>query len=159
MKLIELDLNTFETKEDVHSFLAEEMEFPEYYGNNLDALYDVLTSELTDNYCVHMVRLTGENAPLADFAVRLERVLSDAALIAALLDASTGYLQRGALPLRRKLIYTAGGVAVIAGAALIGPTLFQLRELWVKVLWQGDAGVCYLLPLAACGTVWIKKGI
>ena len=38
MKLIELDLNTFETKEDVHSFLAEEMEFPEYYGNNLDAL-------------------------------------------------------------------------------------------------------------------------
>ena len=51
MKLIELDLNTFETKEDVHSFLAEEMEFPEYYGNNLDALYDVLTSELTDNYC------------------------------------------------------------------------------------------------------------
>ena len=95
----------------------------------------------------------------AESVVAAVWVLSDAVLIAALLDASTGYLQRGALPLRRKLIYTAGGVAVIAGAALIGPTLFQLRELWVKVLWQGDAGVCYLLPLAACGTVWIKKGI
>ena len=60
-------------------YLAKILRLPEYYGNNLDALYDVLTSELTDNYCVHMVRLTGENAPLADFAVRLERVLSDAA--------------------------------------------------------------------------------
>ena len=42
MKLIELDMNTFETKDDVHRFLAEEMEFPEYYGMNADALNDCL---------------------------------------------------------------------------------------------------------------------
>ena len=79
MKLIELDMNTFETKDDVHRFLAEEMEFPEYYGSNLDALYDVLTSDLTDNYCIHLVRCTAQEAPLYEFAEQLERVLEDAA--------------------------------------------------------------------------------
>lgn len=27
----------------LHSYLKEQCNFPEYYGNNLDALYDVLT--------------------------------------------------------------------------------------------------------------------
>ena len=79
MKLIELNMNNFETREEVHSFLAEEMAFPDYYGGNLDALYDVLTSELTDNYCIHLVRCASEDAPLYDFAGRLEQVLEDAA--------------------------------------------------------------------------------
>ena len=31
------------TKEDLHRALAESLDFPEWYGNNLDALYDALT--------------------------------------------------------------------------------------------------------------------
>lgn len=33
------------TKEELHARLAKDLKFPTYYGNNLDALYDVLTLE------------------------------------------------------------------------------------------------------------------
>ena len=38
-----LDFKQFETKEEVHEFLSQTLEFPEYYGRNLDALYDLLS--------------------------------------------------------------------------------------------------------------------
>ena len=43
MKVIRVDLNQFQTKEEIHAFLKVECEFPEYYGCNLDALYDCLS--------------------------------------------------------------------------------------------------------------------
>ena len=43
MKKIILDLNASMSKEELHSYLKEKFSFPEYYGNNLDALYDCLT--------------------------------------------------------------------------------------------------------------------
>ena len=76
MKLIELDLNTFETKEDVHSFLAEEMEFPEYYGNNLDALYDILTEDYTDKV-IRIVGLDDMAADMRDYAHKFRRLCED----------------------------------------------------------------------------------
>ena len=33
----------FESTEEIHDYIAEELSFPSYYGKNLDALYDVLT--------------------------------------------------------------------------------------------------------------------
>lgn len=33
-------------KQKLHDYLKEHCNFPEYYGNNLDALYDVLTDRL-----------------------------------------------------------------------------------------------------------------
>ena len=42
MKLY-LDGQKFNSKEELHSFLADKLNFPSYYGNNLDALYDCLT--------------------------------------------------------------------------------------------------------------------
>ena len=44
MKKVLLDLGMPDTKRGVHEYIAEEMGFPEYYGHNLDALYDMLTS-------------------------------------------------------------------------------------------------------------------
>ena len=44
MKKVLLDFSIPETKKGVHEYIAEEMGFPEYYGKNLDALYDELTS-------------------------------------------------------------------------------------------------------------------
>lgn len=32
----------FKSEMDVHNYLSKVMNFPEYYGNNLDALWDVL---------------------------------------------------------------------------------------------------------------------
>jgi ribonuclease inhibitor len=44
MKKVLLDLSVPDSKRGVHEYIAEQMEFPDYYGHNLDALYDMLTS-------------------------------------------------------------------------------------------------------------------
>lgn len=38
-----LDAGMVTDRESLHRYLKEQLELPEYYGNNLDALYDVLT--------------------------------------------------------------------------------------------------------------------
>ena len=43
MKQITLDGNLLGDAAQVHDYLKEKLEFPEYYGKNLDALYDCLT--------------------------------------------------------------------------------------------------------------------
>ncbi len=43
MKQITLDGNVLADAEKLHDYLKEMLEFPEYYGKNLDALYDCLT--------------------------------------------------------------------------------------------------------------------
>lgn len=47
MKEIILDGNMLSNKEIAHDYLKKMLELPEYYGGNLDALYDCLT-ELQD---------------------------------------------------------------------------------------------------------------
>ena len=43
MKTIILDGNILSDVTTVHDYLMEMLEFPEYYGKNLDALHDCLT--------------------------------------------------------------------------------------------------------------------
>ena len=43
MKQITLDGNILSDASLVHDYLKELLQFPEYYGKNLDALYDCLT--------------------------------------------------------------------------------------------------------------------
>jgi ribonuclease inhibitor len=43
MKQITLDGNLLSDAATVHDYLMEMLEFPKYYGKNLDALYDCLT--------------------------------------------------------------------------------------------------------------------
>lgn len=43
MNKILVDLDAFETIEAFHLWLKEQCDFPEYYGCNLDALYDCLS--------------------------------------------------------------------------------------------------------------------
>lgn len=51
MRKILLDFNMARTPEQVQEYLAQKFGFPDYYGKNLDALYDMLT-ELAENTCV-----------------------------------------------------------------------------------------------------------
>ena len=44
MEEIVLDITPFEEKISLHSYLKDQLGFPFYYGANLDALYDELTS-------------------------------------------------------------------------------------------------------------------
>ena len=43
MKQVIIDCQELLQKEQAHSYLAEVLEFPDYYGKNLDALFDCLT--------------------------------------------------------------------------------------------------------------------
>lgn len=43
MKKITLDFENISNKEEMHQYLAEKFEFPDYYGGNLDALFECLT--------------------------------------------------------------------------------------------------------------------
>ena len=72
---IELDLHGIGNPKDVHRYLAAAMDFPEYYGNNLDALYDCLT-EICDDTCVG---IQGMGAIKDErFAIMLRKVFEDA---------------------------------------------------------------------------------
>lgn len=42
MKEVILDCNYLTSRRKAHQYLAEQLDFPEYYGKNLDALYDCL---------------------------------------------------------------------------------------------------------------------
>ena len=45
MRDVTLDLTPFEEKISLHRYLKEALDFPFYYGANLDALHDELASE------------------------------------------------------------------------------------------------------------------
>lgn len=57
--LVVLDGRKMTDKRTLHNYLKEQCKFPEYYGNNLDALYDVLTdrSEPLELCIVHAEEL------------------------------------------------------------------------------------------------------
>ena len=40
-----IDLKGISTREELHALLRKELPLPEYYGDNLDAFYDVLTEQ------------------------------------------------------------------------------------------------------------------
>lgn len=54
MKKITLDFENISNKEEMHKYLAEKFEFPDYYGKNLDALFECLT-DIADPTAVNII--------------------------------------------------------------------------------------------------------
>ena len=76
MKLI-LDGEKITSREDLHKQMEEVLDFPEWYGGNLDALYDCLT-ELMEEVDIHILHPRSLEENLGDYAKKLIRMLKDA---------------------------------------------------------------------------------
>ena len=77
MKTITLDITNIETVRALHIYLQYMLDFPSYYGKNLDALYDCLTDIGEETKLV--VRAQGVRKETAAYMPKLTRVLEDAA--------------------------------------------------------------------------------
>ena len=78
MRDVTLDLTPFEEKISLHRYLKEVLDFPFYYGANLDALHDELASEHEPlRIAVHYPR--EPRGKMVDYLPKLLRVFEDAA--------------------------------------------------------------------------------
>ena len=78
MRDITLDLRPLEEKNSLHRYLKETLDFPFYYGANLDALHDELASE-TENTRIVVCYPKQPKGNMVDYLPRLLRVFEDAA--------------------------------------------------------------------------------
>lgn len=75
---IELDGRQMTDRAALHSHLKERLALPDYYGRNLDALYDLLT-ERGEETAIVLRNQQEMEAALGPYAHSLRRVLEDAA--------------------------------------------------------------------------------
>lgn len=76
MKKILLDFKVTKTPEQVQEYLALEFDFPEYYGKNLDSLYDCLV-DICEDTCVGMFE-PDEDHGIRDYLQKVKWVFRDA---------------------------------------------------------------------------------
>ncbi len=70
-----LDFSNITTKDDIHEYISKILSFPDYYGRNLDALYDCLTDMPECS-----IILTGIDAlyDMGDYGMKIIKVFKDA---------------------------------------------------------------------------------
>lgn len=71
-----LDFKNINSKEELHCYLQQQLQLPDSYGKNLDALHDCL-SERQDKYYVRVEHLEHLKSILGDYADTLLRVFRD----------------------------------------------------------------------------------
>lgn len=77
MKHILLNGEKMSTKETAHDYLAFKLDFPPYYGKNLDALWDLL-SAAGEPLEINLINVDCLRANLGDYADLLLAVLAEA---------------------------------------------------------------------------------
>ena len=77
MKMILLDGRQMTDRGRAHTYLQQQLELPEYYGRNLDALYDCLTDMNRVQIVLTYIAEMTEN--LGDYADMLLAVFAEAA--------------------------------------------------------------------------------
>ena len=72
-----IDCTQIRTKEDLHRIFRDTLGFPEWYGNNLDALYDCLT-EISGR--VRLLDWDAAEIQLGSYGKKAKKVIAAAAL-------------------------------------------------------------------------------
>ncbi len=78
MNIFILDGTRMTDRETAHSYLAHVLRLPDYYGNNLDALYDCL-SEFSDDTTIILMNEKAVKENLGDYGRALIKVFTAAA--------------------------------------------------------------------------------
>lgn len=78
MKSVVLDAQSLESRETLHATLAQALELPAWYGNNLDALFDCLTT-LSEETTLTIPDEATLSASLGPYGLRFLRVCRAAA--------------------------------------------------------------------------------
>lgn len=71
-----LNGKNMKTKEGTHAYLKSRLHFPDYYGNNLDALYDLLTAWAQGEIVIKNANVLVAN--LGEYGVSLLETFRDA---------------------------------------------------------------------------------
>ena len=77
MKEINIDCRGFVPRSDLHKAFAEALSFPDWYGNNLDALYDQLTS-IGEETVIRLENWAEAEETIGRYAVCARRAMEDA---------------------------------------------------------------------------------
>ena len=72
-----IDCNLIHTREDLHRLFREALDFPEWYGDNLDALHDCLT-EITGK--VRLLDWETAEVRLGTYGQKAKKVIAAAAM-------------------------------------------------------------------------------
>lgn len=78
MQEVQLDITAFEEKISLHRYLKERLGLPFYYGGNLDALFDELSS-ITEPTHITLRYSTRPAGKMLEYTPRLLTVFGDAA--------------------------------------------------------------------------------
>ena len=79
MRTIVLDGSLMAGREEAHEYLVQRLGLPDYYGKNLDALYDILTADLPQPTCLVIYRRGALAQSLGSYGEALLGTLVDAA--------------------------------------------------------------------------------
>lgn len=80
MEIIRLDGVKMTDRKATHAYLKRELHFPEYYGNNLDALWDCLTTDFSEKMIILNDPQTVKNQ-LGDYGYSLVGLFKEVAAV------------------------------------------------------------------------------
>jgi len=78
MKKVQLDGAACRSQEELHDQLKKVLHLPDYYGKNLDALWDCLTGEVTLPVELTWVNFQTSKDTLGDYAESLRQLFQEA---------------------------------------------------------------------------------
>ncbi|EJW15798.1 barstar family protein [Paenibacillus alvei] len=77
-RVVELDGRAISSRNAVHDVLSEVLELPDYYGRNLDALWDCLTEASSLPLTIHWSHYEASKKQLGEYCEQLLQLFRDA---------------------------------------------------------------------------------